>query len=76
MATVKPHGWVHAALGVGSARSSIALLNSYGYYTKKQWESQKDASLSAWWVLVLVPSIKKAGPTQISSRPGLVFWAT
>ncbi len=29
MATVKPHGWVHAALGVGTPRSFIALLNSY-----------------------------------------------
>ncbi len=29
MATVKPHGWVHATLGVGSARSSFRVLNSY-----------------------------------------------
>jgi len=29
MATVKPQGWVHAALGVGIPRSSIALPNSY-----------------------------------------------
>jgi len=29
MATVKPQGWVHAALGVGTPRPSIALLNGY-----------------------------------------------
>jgi len=28
MATVKPQGWVHAVLGVDSARPSIAPLNS------------------------------------------------
>jgi len=29
MAAVKPHGLGHAALGVGSARSSTVLLKSY-----------------------------------------------
>ncbi len=35
MATVKPHGWVHAALGMGGARPSINEVNNFffvGYF--------------------------------------------
>jgi hypothetical protein len=41
MATVKPHGWVHAALGMGGAGPSTNKVNSYKYFlimTKNQRE--------------------------------------
>jgi len=36
MATVKPQGWVDAALGMGGARPAFTLLNKYKYSNKIQ----------------------------------------